>query len=133
MLLVGIRPIIHPERLADGATKKRKPALMGTDREHPYWQENGWRKFNGEYKGEFVTEYGSWRGIINESYFGRFNFYILDPPEALLKGEHWACFTHKGRGRYFIHFSRKPKDISSGIITVESLISESFRAEMEAI
>ena len=48
-----------------------------------------------------------------------------------MNSDHWACFRHKGMGKYIIHFSKKPKDISSGIITVEQLLSECFREQRD--
>ncbi len=115
--------------LSFSSFKSTKIDVKAVGKEYPYWKENGWRRFNGEYAGHFVSDFGRWRGVINESYLGKFNFYIFDPPKELLKGSHKACFTYKGNSRYFIHFSKKPRDVSSGIITVEKLISDSFRAE----
>ena len=130
---MGIRPLRQPGKPPDRAPKKKiRPRIKGAGREHPYWQEHGWSKSGKGYSGYFATDYGRWIGTIKESYIGN-NYFIIDPPDTLLNGSHSACFTHKGKGRYFIHFSRKPKDISSGIITIENLISESFRAEREAI
>ena len=100
--------------------------VIGKDKEYTYWQENGWRKIGNEYKGFFQTKYGKWRGVIIENYFKNHSFYIVTPPTILREGSHWSCFTHKGNGLYSIHFSHKPKDISSGILTVEQLIAESF-------
>ena len=123
MRVVGIRPI----RLI--ASKDKKAVFKGGSIEHPYWQESGWRKVGDEYRGKFVTDEGAWRGNIKEHFFGSCSFFIMDPPDALRRSGHWPCFTNKGKGKYLIHFSRKPKDISSGIMTVEQLISESFMKE----
>jgi hypothetical protein len=100
--------------------------VVGKNKEYTYWQENGWRKVGNRYNGFFRTKYGTWRGIIIENYHNDHSFYIFTPPDILRKSDHWECFTHKGNGLYSIHFSRKPKDISSGILTVEQLITESF-------
>ncbi len=112
--------------------KEEKVDVIGQDRERPYWQEKGWKKFNDindTYEGCFVTTDGRWKGTIEKGYLNRYAFYIFDPPKALRESNHWACFRNKGMGKYFIHFSRKPKDVSSGIITVEQLLSESFREQ----
>jgi hypothetical protein len=100
--------------------------VVGKDKEYAYWQENGWRKTGNKYRGFFRTKYGAWNGVIIENYHNDHSFYIFTPPDILKKSDHWECFTHKGNGLYSIHFSRKPKDISSGILTVEQLITESF-------
>ena len=108
------------------APKRKKADVIGKGREYPYWKENGWRKLNGAYKGYYLTDYGTWRGIIDESFSNSYVFYIVNPPRALKESEHWDCFVNKGNGTYSIHFSQKPEDMSSGILTVEKLIIESF-------
>ena len=109
--------------------KNKRLAIIGADKEQPYWKESGWKELADAYTGQFITDYGRWRGLIHKTYFGNHAFYIFDPPEALRKSDHWTCFGNKGKGKYSIHFSRKPRDLSSGIITIEQLISESFKEE----
>ena len=114
-------------RIRISSKRKYTPVrIVRKDKEYTYWQENGWRKIGNEYRGFFQTKHGKWRGVIIENYFNNHSFYIITPPAILRDSSHWECFTHKGNGLYSIHFSHKPKDISSGILTVEQLITESF-------
>ena len=99
---------------------------MRTDRENPYWYANGWIQTEGLYRGYYRVDFGQWYGQIHENYEGNYSFYIFRPPKALKKSDHWQCFSKKGKDKYSIHFDKKPKDLSSGILTVEQLISESF-------
>ena len=91
-----------------------------------YWQKNGWEKERNEYKGYFKTKYGKWRGLVREVFSGEYLVYIFKPPSALEYSTHWECFISKGNGLYLIHFSQKPRDVSSAIMAVEEVISESF-------
>jgi len=44
---------------------------------------------------------------------------------------HWQCFWSKGHSRFFIHLTKRPKDVSSAIINVQNMIDESFRLDEE--
>ncbi len=94
---------------------------------YPYWKENGWIKMGKTYRGYYKTDYGSCRGLVKENYKGSYSFYIFNPPKALRGNEHWQCFSHKGNGKYAIHFSHKPKDVNSGIIALEQLLRKAVR------
>jgi hypothetical protein len=107
--------------------KRKGSIVMDTKVGCPYWQENGWRRNGRRYTGHYRTEYVKCRGLVEENFYDDYSFYIFNPPEALRKSSHWECFTHKGKGKYAIHFSNKPRDVSSGIITVEQLIVKSFK------
>jgi hypothetical protein len=101
--------------------------VVGRDQELPYWQQNGWLKRGNTYQGYYRTSYGNWEGLIEEEYVNSYSFFIYNPPNKLKFSRHWDCFAYKGDGKYSIHFSEKPEDISSGIIVVERLISEAFK------
>ncbi len=101
--------------------------LICNGKDMPYWEEQGWVKNGEDYQGSYHTQYGNWKGVISEEYSGSFNFYIYDPPPVVRKNTHWPCFRHKGKEKYFVHFASKPKDISTGIIHIEKIISESFQ------
>lgn len=76
------------------------------------------KKFMGTYR---VKWRGSWEGkIVSGSY------YILEPPQELKDSGHWACFSHVGGGWYHIHFTQKPENIDSGILSVEKTLAEAF-------
>lgn len=106
--------------------KRKQTKIVRKNREYPYWKENGWQKRQDTYRGYYKTSYGMWRGMVKENYKSRYSFYIFYPPEALRDHKHWQCFSYKGNGKHAIHFSRKPRDISSGIITVEQLLREAI-------
>lgn len=101
--------------------------LIKTGKDIPYWQESNWIKTGNTFRGTFKTDYGSWRGIVERNYEGDHSFYIFELPQALKDSDHGQCFSYKGNGRFLIHFSEKPENVDSGIISIESLIAESFR------
>ncbi|MBI5806285.1 hypothetical protein HZA73_09585 [candidate division TA06 bacterium] len=92
----------------------------------PYWMKAGWFQTNDGYNGWYRTKYGSWKGYIHRDYQDSYSYFIIDPPSEVKNGSHGACFSHRGNGKYQVHFSVKPTDIGDGILTVERLISESF-------
>jgi hypothetical protein len=101
--------------------------LIKTGKDIPYWQESNWIKTGNTYRGTFKTDYGSWRGVVERNYEGDYSYYIFEPPKQLLDSDHGPCFTDKGKGRFAIHFSEKPENVDSGIITIESVITDAFR------
>lgn len=103
--------------------------------EPPYWRQQGWQRtvldYSPGYKGYYRTPYGSYPGEIKGEDGEEHQFFILKPPEQLMDHPHWICLTYQGEDlqgnkRYYIHFRRKPRDIDSGIITIERMIRESF-------
>lgn len=123
---------IYPERMPKpvSLTKTREfkeIKLIKTGKDIPYWQESSWIKTRGTFRGTFKTDYGSWRGLIERNYEGDYSFYIFELPQVLKDSDHGQCFSHKGNGKFQIHFSEKPENVDSGILTVESVIAEAFR------
>ncbi len=105
---------------------EKNVSVQSISREDPYWEKRGWEKSGRNYKGDYKTPYGNWPGAVKENFFGNYSSYIYDLPEAVLSGAHSACFMHKGKGVYSIHFNNNPKDIDTGILKVEQSITESF-------
>jgi hypothetical protein len=97
-------------------------------RELPYWQERGWRRAADTYTGAYQTPYGSFLGSIEDRGFNHLRFYITDPPPELKRSSHWACFQPRGRKGYLVHMARRPRDVSSGIMTIERLITDAFQS-----
>jgi hypothetical protein len=97
-------------------------------RQLPYWQERGWQRAGGTYTGTYQTAHGSFLGRIEDRGYDNFRFYIVAPPPELERSSHWACFTPRGRNAYLVHMARRPKDVSSGILTIERLITEAFQS-----
>ena len=96
-------------------------------REIPYWQERGWVRSGNVYLGNYQTRYGAFAGLIEDRYGDNLNFYMFDPPQEVRAGSHWACFQPRGRKGFLVHMARRPADVGSGIMTIERLITESFR------
>lgn len=92
----------------------------------PYWEENGWTRQDGSYTGKYITRYGQWHGSIIVSPSKRIEVFIHDPPTALEKHPHWACFNKRNGGWYFIHPTEPIKDISAAILNVEKTICEAY-------
>ena len=97
-------------------------------RQLPYWQERGWHRAGDTYTGTYQTAYGSFLGRIEDRGYDQFRFYIVAPPPALQRSPHWTCFTPDGSKGYQVHMARRPKDVSSGILTIERLITEAFQS-----
>ena len=95
-------------------------------RQIPYWQERGWVRQGNEYNGAYQTPHGAFIGWIENRGGNSINFFIYNPPDALRGHSHWTCFQERGQGWYVVHMSRRPTDISSGILTIERLITEAF-------
>lgn len=105
----------------------RPPETQIRRRQLPYWQERGWRHVGGTFTGTYQTPHGSFLGLIEDHGQNNFRFYIVDPPPALQHTAHWGCFLPRGNNRYQVHMSRRPNDVSAGIITIERLITDAFR------
>lgn len=101
--------------------------LIKTGKDIPYWQESNWIKTGNTFRGTFKTDYGSWRGLIERNYEDDYSFYIFDLPQVLKDSDHGQCFLYKGNGKFLIHFSEKPENADSGILSIESVIAEAFR------
>ena len=95
-------------------------------RKLPYWQERGWQRNGRILTGSYQTRYGSFQGSIEERSAGHIDFFLYSPPREIRQHSHWACFQHRGNDWYFVHMGRAPKDVSSGILTIERLITEGY-------
>lgn len=115
------------ETLAMPGGANRRPAPVVKRQEIPYWQERGWKRSGWTYKGNYVTPYGAYTGWISQPGVTDIQFYIRHPPDWILGSSHAACFQPRGDEWFFVHMSRRPKDISSGIVTIERLLTDCFR------
>jgi hypothetical protein len=95
-------------------------------REIPYWQERGWKQTGRTYRGSYQTPYGAFEGYIEQERSGRFNFYLYNPPGQLRDHSHWTCFQHRGNDWYLVHMAKEPRDLGSGIMTIEKLMTEAY-------
>lgn len=105
----------------------RHPEVVERDT-RPYWQQRGWTRVLRQYNGWYRTEYGSWQGRASKTFLGEYELFIRDPPDALQRHSHWACFRPTDDGWYFIHIvGGDLRDLSSGILRVEQILSEAHR------
>ena len=104
----------------------RGPATVVQRRQIPYWQERGWTQQGNTYSGNYQTPYGAFQGWIEQDRSGRINFYLNNPSDAIRGHSHWTCFQHRSNDWFLIHMGREPKDVSSGIMTIERLIKEAY-------
>lgn len=93
--------------------------------ETPYWQQQGWSHQGVGFTGRYQTRYGSFLGYI-EQRGGQFEFLLFQPSHEIRRHSHWVCFQDRGQGWYFVHMGRRPRDLSSGIMTIERLIKEAY-------
>jgi hypothetical protein len=103
------------------------PSITVRRREIPYWQERGWKRDGNQYTGSYQTPYAAFQGWIEEERAGRITFFLYSPSRQIRNCSHWSCFAPRGQDWYMVHMARRPKDVSSGIITIEKLIAEAYQ------
>ena len=108
------------------ATRGHAPAIPVERRQTPYWQERAWKLDGNTYTGNYQTPYAAFQGWIEQERSGHINFYVHNPSPEIRGHSHWTCFQHRGNDWYLVHMARQPKDVSSGIITIERLITEAY-------
>jgi hypothetical protein len=124
---LGSRPAPASLReLFSRVARGHAPAIPVQRREIPYWQERGWTRQGRTYNGTYQTPYASFWGQIDEHRGGHIDFLLYNPSPEIRSHSHWVCFQHRGNDWYLVHMGRKPKDVSSGIITIERLITEAY-------
>jgi hypothetical protein len=124
---LGTRPAPSSIRdLLSRVVRGHAPTIPVQRRQIPYWQERGWTHNGNQYTGSYQTPYGAFQGWIEEQRSGRADFYVYNPSNEIRSHSHWTCFQHRGNDWYLVHMAREPKDVSSGIITIERLITEAY-------
>ena len=124
---LGSRPAPASLRnLFSRVMRGQAPAIAVQRRQIPYWQERGWTPEGNAYTGNYQTPYAAFQGWIEQESSGRSHFYIYHPSDEIRRHSHWTCFQHRGNDWYLVHMSREPRDISSGIMTIEKLIREAY-------
>ena len=113
-------------RLGREPHHEQRHAIPIERRQIPYWQERGWTRQGNAYTGAYQTPYAAFQGWIEQERSGRINLYLYSPPGILRDHSHWTCFQHRGNDWYLVHMAKEPKDVSSGIITIEKLITEAY-------
>jgi len=136
LIVLGLRYEPSAARIVRAVERPHRPLLriehvpstVIRRQELPYWQERGWTHDGQQYQGTYQTSFGSFVGCVQERGFGDMNFYLKDPPPQLQGSGHWACFQDRRDGWYGVHMSTPPRDVSSGILTIERLIASAFEA-----
>ena len=126
---LGTRPLPRPIGVESRAKRQASSPELVRRREIPLWQERGWIQNGTTYTGNYQTQYGVFQGRIEarEGWFSsRFRFYIDNPPQQVFRSAHKLCFQPVGNGRFQVHMSTMPKDASSGILTIERLLTEAI-------
>ena len=123
---LGTRPApVSIREILSRMVRGHDPAISVERREISYWRERGWTYDGQNYTGSYQTPYAAFRGWIEERGSGS-NFFLYNPSAQIRRHSHWVCFTSRGNDWYLVHMARRPKDVSSGILTIERLIAESY-------
>lgn len=124
---LGIRQASSTIReLASRVVRKTEPAQVIQREQTPYWQQQGWTHVGSAFTGRYQTRYGSFLGRIEQRGVGQFEFLLYQPSREIRRHSHWVCFQERSGGWHFVHMGRKAKDLSSGIMTIERLITEAY-------
>lgn len=128
---LGTRPAPAAIReLISRPVRGRGPAETVQRRQVPYWQEQGWVREGNEYSGNYRTPFGAFAGWIQDRGGTDIDFFIYAPPQVLQEDSHWTCFQARGdEGWYLVHMGRRPQDVSSGILSIERLITAASRRQ----
>ena len=124
---LGIRPAPASIReLLSRLVRGHGPSIPIQRRQIPYWQERGWNQAGNRYTGAYQTPYAAFQGWIEQHRSGQIDFFLYCPSIEVRSHSHWTCFQHRGNDWYLIHMGKEPKDVSSGIITIERLLTEAY-------
>jgi len=127
---LGTRPAPASLReLLSRVVRGQSPSIPVQRRQVPYWQERGWTRQGNTYSGNYQTPYGAFQGWIEQQRSGHIDFYLYNPSQEIQSHNHWTCFQHRGNDWYLVHMGRQPKDVGSGIMTIERLIKEAFEQQ----
>jgi hypothetical protein len=125
--VLGSRPAPYSIRhIISRVVRGHGPAISVKRREIPYWRERGWTRDGNNYTGSYQTPYAAFQGWIEERW-SNINFFLYNPSPEIRRHSHWVCFAPRGNEWYLVHMARRPKDVSSGIITIERLITEAYQ------
>lgn len=128
-----------PRRETRGGAGRRVPSPPSSSRQgdvnfilirrntRSFHVERGWHRKGRRLVGFYRTKHGSYEGHIENPDSRHPSYFITNPPREVLSGTHGPCFSECRRGVFSIHFSPKPRSVDSGIKSVETTITESFR------
>ncbi len=95
----------------------------------PYWREQGWRSVGGGYEGTYRSPNARLFGEIERGGGGggRLLLFISGPPRYVINSSHAPCFQHIGNNWWSIHFAKRPRSVSEGILAVEQTLASAYR------
>ena len=126
---MGTRPAPASIRdLFSRVVRGRGPSIPVERRQIPYWREHGWTRQRDSYSGSYQTPYSAFWGQIIEHRGGYIDFLLYNPSQEIREHSHWTCFQHRGNDWYLVHMAKQPRDVSSGIITIERLLTEAYES-----
>jgi hypothetical protein len=125
----AVRP--EPRQIAvtrNGQVRPRTSnnALRVERNRSPLWQTRGWRRVGATLQGAYRTPRGSFMGEVDLANPYHPQFFITNPPKALLKGSHQACFRRRGGGKYYVHFGIESPELDAGIVAIEKLLVQAL-------
>jgi hypothetical protein len=124
---LGSRPASASIReLVSRLVRGHGPTIAVQRRQISYWQERGWNRSGNTYTGNYQTRYGAFSGQIVQRSTNDIEFFLYQPSNAIQNCGHWACFQHQGNDWYSVHMAKRPRDIGSGILAIERLITEAY-------
>jgi hypothetical protein len=124
--VLGSRTIAEATRdLVSRVVRPHQASVRVARQQIPYWEQQGWARQGHEYTGAYRTAHGSFSGFIRQRPAG-IDFYLYEPPPQLRRHSHWSCFQEQNDGWYSVHMSRRPADVSSGILAIERLVTEAI-------
>jgi hypothetical protein len=124
---LGTRPAPASIReLFSRVVRGQGPSTIVQRRQIPYWEERNWTRQGNTYNGSYQTPYGAFWGQITEHRGGHIDFMLYAPSNEIRSHSHWVCFQHRGNDWYLVHMAKQPRDVGSGIITIERLITEAY-------
>ena len=88
--------------------------------QQPRWRQRDWRRQGTRYSGWFVSNKGSYQGVI-EKRGDIFKVFIRNPPPSAFRHWHSDCLQAQGKGWYQLHLAKQPrdKDVNAVIAYVE--------------
>lgn len=126
---LGTRQLLRPIGTEAPAKRQASSPELVERQQIPLWQERGWIRTGDTYTGNYQTQYGAFQGRIDahEGWSNTYlRFFIDNPPQQVFRSPHRNCFQGAGGGRFIVHMSTMPKDASSGILTIERLLTEAI-------
>ena len=126
---LGSRPAPATIRdLWSRVVRGRGPVVSVQRRQIPYWEERGWTRKGNTYNGSYQSPYAAFWGQIEQHRSGHIDFLLYQPSDEIRRHSHWVCFQHRGNDWYLVHMAKEPKDVSSGLLTIERLITEAYES-----